>query len=248
MRRVALITGVAGGIGRATATVFAHAGWRVIGVDRRPPRRLAGVARLVRGDVADATFVDELFRDVVAGEGRLDALVNNAAIQVCAPALETSLTQWDETMATNVRAAFSTAQHAHPFLRAARGAIVNVSSVHALATSVGLTAYAASKGALVALTRSLALEFAPDGIRVNAVLPGAVDTPMLRAGLARGGRRGSAAMRLRLLAQRHALARVGRPAEIGATILFLADRDRASFITGTALVTDGGAMARLSTE
>src|SRR3970040_406688 len=99
--------------------------------------------------------------------------------------------EWDAVMASNLRSAYLMARHAHPLLRITRGAIVNVSSVHAIATSVDVAAYAASKGGLVALTRAMAIEFAPDGIRVNAVLPGAVDTPMLRAGLGRGHLNGS---------------------------------------------------------
>ena len=129
------------------------------------------------------------------------------------------------------------------------GAIVNVSSVHAVATSANISAYAASKGGLLALTRAMAIEFAPDNIRVNAILPGAVDTPMLRAGLDRdhaGG--GSMLDRLENLARKTVNGRIGRPEEIAHTIYFLADNAQSSFMTGQALIVDGGATARLSTE
>jgi NAD(P)-dependent dehydrogenase (short-subunit alcohol dehydrogenase family) len=130
-----------------------------------------------------------------------------------------------------------------------RGSIVNVSSVHAIATSEGIAAYAASKGAIVALTRALALEFGRNKVRVNAVLPGAVDTPMLRAGLTRGHLKGKNASQLiRALGSKHVMGQVGAPEEIAEGILFLADPARSSFMTGQSLVIDGGATARLSTE
>jgi NAD(P)-dependent dehydrogenase (short-subunit alcohol dehydrogenase family) len=180
---------------------------------------------------------------------RLDALVNNAAIQTAKPLADMSVDEWDEVMASNLRSVYLTARHALPLISTARGAIVNVSSVHAVATSVGISAYAASKGGLVALTRAMAIEFAPAGIRVNAVLPGAVDTPMLRDGLRRGLLSGdSPEDRLAELGRRTPLGRVGRPEEIAQCILFLADGTRSSFVTGQTLIVDGGATAHLSTE
>ncbi len=126
---------------------------------------------------------------------------------------------------------------------------MNVSSVHAIATSVGIAAYAASKGALLAMTRGVALELAADHIRVNAVLPGAIDTPMLHAGLSRGHVEGRSVEELiRGLGKKHVMGRVGQPEEIGRTILFLADNDQSSFMTGQSIVVDGGATALLSTE
>jgi NAD(P)-dependent dehydrogenase (short-subunit alcohol dehydrogenase family) len=116
-------------------------------------------------------------------------------------------------------------------------------------TSANIAAYAASKGGLLALTRALAIEFAPDNIRVNAILPGAVDTPMLRAGLGRGhAGHGDMQDRLDNLARRTVNGRIGQPAEIAHAIYFLVDEEQSSFMTGQALVVDGGATARLSTE
>ena len=121
--------------------------------------------------------------------------------------------------------------------------------MHAIATSANIAAYAASKGGLLALTRAVAIEFAPDNIRCNAILPGAVDTPMLHAGLSRDHVTGaSLEERITDLGNRTVMGRVGRPAEIAQTIVFLADNTRASFVTGQALIVDGGATARLSTE
>jgi NAD(P)-dependent dehydrogenase (short-subunit alcohol dehydrogenase family) len=153
-------------------------------------------------------------------------------------------------MATNLRSVFLSSKLAHPLLKASgKSAIVNVSSVHAVATSANIAAYAASKGGLLALTRAMAIEFARDDIRVNAILPGAVDTPMLHEGLSRG-HLGSRSLQEQLneLASRTVIGRVGEPDEIARSIYFLADHDLSSFMTGQALIVDGGATARLSTE
>ena len=183
MKRVVLLTGAAGGIGAASAEAFLGSGWSVVGVDLSPlPSHLSAVDA-VQADLAQAEATDAVLDHVEKTYGRLDALVNNAAILVPKTAADTSREEWDLTFATNVRPAFLAVRRARPMLSISAGAIVNVSSVHAIATSPGLAAYAASKGALLALTRALALELAPDGIRVNAVLPGAIDTGMLRMGL-----------------------------------------------------------------
>jgi NAD(P)-dependent dehydrogenase (short-subunit alcohol dehydrogenase family) len=243
--RTVFITGVLGGIGAATAEVFRAAGWRVTGMDRRDPDgALPTTDAFLRADVGDAS-VGAPVEDFLSSLDGLEAVVNNAAAQIEKPLVTMTDEEWDTIMATNVRAAFIVSRAAHPHLAKTSGAIVNVASVHAVATSPGLAAYAASKGALVALTRSSALEFAADGIRVNAVLPGAVDTPMLQAGLRRWPDADVARTRL---ANSTPLRRIADPAEIGRTILFLADGQQSSFITGQALIADGGALARLSTE
>jgi NAD(P)-dependent dehydrogenase (short-subunit alcohol dehydrogenase family) len=158
--------------------------------------------------------------------------------------------EWDAVMASNLRSVFLAAKLAYPLLEAkGGGAIVNVSSVHAVATSKDISAYAASKGGLLALTRAMAIEFAPVNVRVNAILPGAVDTPMLRAGLGRdhaGG--GSIDQRLENLARNTVSGKIGKPEEIANAIYFLSDSNQSSFMTGQALIVDGGATARLSTE
>ena len=179
----------------------------------------------------------------------LDALINNAAVQVAKPLVDTTVEEWDAVMASNLRSVFLFSKLAYPLLKANGGAVVNISSVHAIQTSANIAAYAASKGGMLALTRAMAIEFAVDNIRVNAVLPGAVDTPMLRAGLGRGHLGGSDVQeRLDNLARKTVNGRVGTPAEIAHAIYFLADNEQSSFMTGQALVIDGGATARLSTE
>ncbi len=246
-----LITGAAGGIGRATVSLFAQKGWQVIGVDRAqfgagfPENGL-----YIQADISIGENLDLIFAQARQFTSSLNALVNNAALQIAKPLLETSVEEWDAVMASNLRSVFLGARLAHPLLKAAGGgAIVNVSSVHAVATSANIAAYAASKGGLLAFTRAVAIEFAPDNIRANAVLPGAVDTPMLRAGLGRGHVHGSDILeRLDNLARKTVNGRVGLPEEIAHAIYFLADETQSSFMTGQALIVDGGATARLSTE
>jgi NAD(P)-dependent dehydrogenase (short-subunit alcohol dehydrogenase family) len=246
-----LITGAGGGIGRATVALFAQKGWRVIGVDRHPfgggfPEN----GRFIQADISQAESTEQIFEQARDFSPTLDALVNNAAVQVAKPLVETTVEEWDAVMASNLRSVFLFVKLAHPLFKAAgSGAIVNVSSVHAVQTSANIAAYAASKGGLLALTRAMAIEFAPDNIRVNAILPGAVDTPMLRAGLDRGHVSGADIQtRLDNLARKTVNGRVGRPEEIASAIYFLADNDQSSFMTGQALIVDGGATARLSTE
>jgi NAD(P)-dependent dehydrogenase (short-subunit alcohol dehydrogenase family) len=242
------VTGVLGGIGRATASCFAQAGWRVFGVDIAPGEAPDGVERFWQADLSlpgeNASVFDGL--GPIVG-GCLDALVNNAAIQVVKPLLETTIEDWDRVIGANLRSVFLSTRNAHPLLVASRGAVVNVSSVHALATSTNNVAYAASKGGVLAMTRALAIELAPAGVRVNAILPGAVDTGMLRAGISRS-RPDSVEAGLEALAARTVLGRIGTPDEIARAILFLADSGQSSFMTGQALVVDGGATCRLSTE
>lgn len=249
-KRCVLITGAAGGIGRATVALFAQRGWRVIGVDRAEfGEGFPGPGLFIRSDIALPEDLQTIFDQTNSYSKDLDCLVNNAGTQIAKPLIETSVEEWDAVMASNLRSVFLAARLAHPLLEKRGGSIVNVSSVHAIQTSANIAAYAASKGGLLALTRAMAIEFAPDNIRVNAILPGAVDTPMLRAGLGRGhAGHGDVNQRLENLARRTVNGRVGTPEEIAKAIYFLADNEQSSFMTGQAMVVDGGATARLSTE
>ena len=240
--RVVLITGAAGGIGRATVQLFAAKGWKVIGVDRAAfGENFPENGAFIQKDIAEPENLEAIYEEVKRYTDTLDAVVNNAALQVVKPLVETTVAEWDAVMASNLRSVFLGARLAHPLLKnKGGGAIVNVSSVHAIATSPGVSSYAASKGGLLALTRSMAIEFAEDNIRVNAILPGAVDTPMLTAHLDKE--------RLENLARKTVNGRVGKPSELAHAIYFLADDEQSSFITGTSLLVDGGATAKLSTE
>ena len=250
-QKILLITGAAGGIGRATVRYFIEKGWNVIGIDRQEyGEPFPDNGLFIKANISDPDDMDMIFEKSCDFTQVLNAMVNNAAVQVAKPLLETTVQEWDEVMASNLRSAFLGARLAHPLLiRAGGGAIVNVSSVHAVATSANISAYAASKGGLLALTRAMAIEFARDNIRVNAILPGAVDTPMLRAGLQRGHLGGvDIKERLKNLAQKTVNGRVGKPEEIAHAIYFLVDDEQSSFMTGQGLIVDGGATARLSTE
>lgn len=249
--KTVLITGAGGGIGRACVRHFAEKGWRVIGVDRADfGADFPANGHFIRADISIPDSVETIFQQAKEFSPTLDVLVNNAAVQVAKPLIETTVEEWDAVMASNLRSAFLFVKLAHSLMKAAGGgAVVNVSSVHAIQTSANIAAYAASKGGLLALTRAMAIEFAPDNIRVNAILPGAVDTPMLRAGLGRGHvGHGDMQERLDNLARKTVNGKVGEPAEIAHAIYFLADNEQSSFMTGQALVVDGGATARLSTE
>lgn len=249
-QKTVLITGAAGGIGRATVSLFTQKGWRVIGVDRSEfGAGFPESGLFIQFDISRPEDMEIIFKKAHQFTDGLYGLVNNAAVQVAKPIMDTTVEEWDAVMASNLRSVFLGVKLAYPLLKANGGAVVNVSSVHAIQTSANIAAYAASKGGLLALTRAMAIEFAPDNIRVNAILPGAVDTPMLRAGLGRGHvGHGDVQERLDNLARKTVSGKVGKPEEIAQAIYFLADNEQSSFMTGQALVVDGGATARLSTE
>ncbi len=237
-----VITGIAGGIGGAAAAAFRSAGWLVAGIDVSEARD-TGDGDFLRLDIG-VPDAERHVRGYLASLGSVDAVVNAAGIQNTAAALDTADDEWSRIMDVNARGALWTSRAAHPWLERSRGSVVNVSSVHAIATTRDAAAYAASKAALVSLTRSLALEWAPT-IRVNCVLPGAIDTPMLAEGLKRAG--SPAADGRRALAAGIPLRRVGQPDEVAQSIMFLADGARSSFVTGQTLVVDGGVLASLGT-
>jgi len=241
-----LITGVGGGIGRATAAAFSQAGWTVIGTDHVEPAEDLHVDRFHHADVGRDGGVDALVEEL-ALDG-LDGLVNNAAVQVDAALVATTDETWKLVMNTNLRAMFQLIRGLHGPLAARRGSIVNVSSVHAVATSGNVAAYAVSKGAVAALTRTAAIELAAVGVRCNAVLPGAVMTPMLQAGLSRRPHPQGADGNLDALVARTPLGFVATPEQIAPSILFLADSRLSPYTTGQTLIVDGGATVHLSTE
>jgi NAD(P)-dependent dehydrogenase (short-subunit alcohol dehydrogenase family) len=234
MTRVVVVTGAAGGIGSATCNLLERYGWHVIPMDRRPVDH----PNAVQVDIANAGAVT----DALSALPRVDALVNNAAVQLYKSLLDTTVDEWDAIAAVNIRGAFVCLKAVHDQLVATRGAVVNVGSVHSTATSHSIAAYAATKGGLSSFTRAAAIEMAPLGVRVNAVLPGAVDTLALREGFSR-----QAGAERKLIAQTP-LGRIGDPYDIAHATAFLLDGDRSGFITGQELIIDGGAIARLSTE
>ncbi len=250
MERIVFITGVFGGIGYETAKVFKKNGWIVTGMDKFAGKDSEhAIDHVLNLDCSVAENVVAAKELIEKEYGRLDCLVNNSALQVCESIDDTTEEQWDAVFRNNIRANYLFIKHMHRLLKVNGGSVVNISSVHAMATSKNISAYAASKGAILAFTRSTALEFADDNIRVNAVLPGAVNTNMLRAGLERGNFGGeSIETRIDNLGRKTPSKKVGLPEEIAKVIYFLGDNEWSSYITGQSLVADGGGLAQLSTE
>jgi len=250
-KRFVVITGASKGIGRAAWEYFSQNDWFVIGVGRSPFRGdIPGEGHFIQADVSFEKDWQKIENEISGITDHLDAVINNAAIQITKPIVETSVEEWDQVINANLRSVFLSVKLLHPLLKAGKGgAIVNVSSIHAVATSKDIAAYAASKGGMLALTRALAIELAGDNIRVNTLLPGAVDTEMLRDGLNRGhAGDGTIDDRLEILASKTVSGKIGTPEEIARAIYFLAAQEESSFITGQPLIIDGGATARLSTE
>jgi len=234
----AIITGASGGIGSALAHAFCDAGWSTVGIDLRPEPK-ANCDRFHLGSVSDPALAERVLEHLRSAGATQCCLINNAARMHSKPLVETTRSDWDEVMGTNLTAVFTLTKALLPVLEG--GSILNIASVHARATSVGAAVYAASKGGVVALTKGLALELAEHGVRVNAILPGAVGTNMLRSSA-------SDEIALQKLQDRTPLRRIGEPEDIAHLALFLADRVRAANITGQEFVCDGGALARLATE
>jgi NAD(P)-dependent dehydrogenase (short-subunit alcohol dehydrogenase family) len=240
-KRVALITGALGGIGQALCSEFRRDGYYVIGTDRRDGE--CDCDHFIRRDIRDI-YADPQIRSSIVDEVRerfgtvgLSVLVNNAAIQLLGDTEAVTVEDWDVTLQTNLVSPFLLVQSLLPDLERASGSVVNIASIHAVATKPGFVAYATSKAALVGLTRALAVDLGPR-VRVNAINPAATATPMLLAGF-EGKPKEFAA-----LAQKHPLGRIADPKEVARVALFLASGD-ASFVTGATLHMDGGIGARL---
>jgi len=244
--RVGIVTGAASGIGRATAELFAREGARVALVDldgdglesvARVISGGGGVARAHPADVADERAAEQTVAAVLREWGPVDALVTCAAVSIGGDALGTTPEVWDRTFRVNVRGTFLWIRAVlPPMIERRRGSIVTVASQLAIAGGRGNVSYIAGKGAVISLARTVALEQAASGIRVNVLVPGAIETPLLERSMARAPDPEAARRDRRA---RHPMGRFGTAAEVARAALFLASED-SSFTTGSLLTVDGG--------
>lgn len=246
--KVAVVTGGGSGIGRAAATLFAREGAALAVLDvnanaaAETAKQIAeagGTALAVAADIADRAAVDGAFTEVMSEYGRVDVLYNNAGVNSKGSVIDATEDDWDRSFAVNAKGTFLCSQAAAASMVATRGgSIINQGSVAALVGIANFASYCAAKGAVVALTRSMSVDLAPRGVRVNVICPGTVYTPLMEPMLtARGG--GDLAAGLALTVAKYPIGRLGTPEEIAAVALFLASDD-SSFLTGSVIAADGG--------
>ncbi|GBC68406.1 Dihydroanticapsin 7-dehydrogenase [archaeon HR01] len=248
--KVAAVTGAGSGIGRAIARLFAKEGASVGVIDCVKEaggkvvdeiRAEGGEAIFVEADVSRVPHTERMIRTIVDNFGSLNILVNNAGVELVRHTWETTEDEWNRVIDVNLKGVFFSSKAAIPEItRSGGGSIINISSVNAVNGLPDLVAYSASKGGVLAMTIAMAKELAPRNIRVNAILPGAVDTPMLRVYL---DAQPDPAKALEEMIDRHLIRRVGRPEDIAKAALYLASDD-AEWVTGIALVVDGGYLIR----
>ena len=243
-RRVVIVTGAGSGMGKESALLFARQGDCVVVNSQSDSGQAVcdeilaqgGSAAFVRGDVSGEETAKALVRCAVERFGRIDVLVNAAGIVTSGTVESLSAEEWDRTMAVNVRSVFLLAKHALPSLRESRGCIVSIASVIATKGTPDRAVYAASKGAVISLSRTMAREYAADGIRVNCVSPGAVRSESFEKRFLSGPNGEEV---LREMSNRQPLGRIGTPQEVAQAVVYLAS-PAAGYITGQNLVMDGG--------
>ncbi len=243
--KVEIITGASSGMGRAAAILFAKEGAKVVGADINEVdgnktveeiRSSGGEAIFVKCDISRPEDAENLAREAVRAFGRIDGLYNNAGINPIGDVLETSIEVWDRTLNINLKGMFLVSKAALPELIKSKGAIVNTSSGDFTLTWFREAAYVASKGGVVGLTKSMAVDFAKYGVRVNTILPGTVLTPLTLKAAEDLGNKDAA---MKHMTSVHPIGRLAQPEEIVKVALFLLSDD-ASFVTGASIPVDGG--------
>jgi NAD(P)-dependent dehydrogenase (short-subunit alcohol dehydrogenase family) len=240
--RVVVVTGASRGVGRRSVELFLDEGAQVVAADRLGDElrsafgQQADRVECVEADLVEVGSCEAVIDAAVQRFGRLDVVFNNAGITIRRPAETTSDELWEHIIDTDLRSVFYCCRAAIPHLKGQRGAIVNNASINAIRGNLDLAAYSAAKGGVVAMTRALATELAPAGVRVNALCPGTIDTPMNDQYLAQVDDRDAA---LKMLIAKHPLGRLATADDVARAAVFLASDD-AAFITGVALPVDGG--------
>lgn len=242
--KVAVVTGAKAGIGFATAARFAAEGARVVVADVRDAQeevdrltRRGADARFIQVDVSSESQAASLIEQTVAVYGRIDIMVNNAGIELAKKISDTAETEWDRLMDINLKGVFLCSKAVIPVMRHRRtGVIINVASELGLVGGSEIAAYSASKGGVVQLTKSMAIDHATDGIRVNCVAPGPVATPLLESIIASAA---DPEQERRSIVEKTILKRLAKPEEVANVIVFVAS-DEASYMTGSVVVVDGG--------
>lgn len=248
--KVAIVTGAGSGIGAASAILFAEEGARVVVVDWNEDagaevvetiRAAGNQAVHCHADVSKAADAERMARTAVDTFGRLDVLFNNAAVQILGRLADTSEEEWDRLHSVNLKGVFLGCKYAIPVMvRGGGGSIINMASILGFVGDPDLAAYCAAKGGVIALTKATALGYGPDGIRVNCICPGDVDTPMVQDYF----NKDPDPERLRREVSNHyALRRIATPREVAQTAVFLAS-DASSFTTGAVMVVDGGVTSK----
>lgn len=251
--KVVVVTGGAKGIGRASALAFAREGGSVAvaDLDEKAGKEVVdaitqtgGKAIFVQGDIADEAYVKRLVGETAKAFGGIDVLHNNAGVVKYGTVVDMPTEDWDWILNINLRASFLTCKYCIPEMRKrGGGAIVNTASVQAFASQRTVAAYSASKGGIVSLTTTIALDHAPDNIRCNCIAPGSIQTPMLDMAADLFGA-GNPAKAIQDWGKMHPIGRVGTPEEVANLVLFLASAD-AAFITGACYRVDGGLLSTL---
>ncbi len=245
-KRVVLVTGANGGIGQAICKHFKQQNWFVIGLDITiSDESITLIDTYYIVDLTNSFEIQNMMLKVQNEYGRLDCIVNNAALQICKPIWEMSEYEWDKVMNCNVKAVFLLVKYGLELLKANRGNIINIGSVHSMASSDKIAAYACSKSAIVGLTRNLAIELGQFGIRVNCISPGAINTSMLMDGLKRNTDLPFIEV-LERFKSKHILGEIGEPEEIASMAYYICNYSK--FMTGGNVFVDGGVLSRLSTE
>ena len=248
--KVAVITGGNSGIGQATALLFAKEGAKIVIAARdeisgqdtiNRIRESGGQAIFVKTDVSNESDVKSLIAHAIVKYKKIDILFNNAGIELEKPVTETTSEEWDRVMDVNLKGVFLGCKYAIPYMiRQGGGSIISTASAAGIVGNPNLAAYCASKGGIVLLTKEMALDYAKNNIRVNCVCPGAIMTPMLQRFIEKSPEPEETK---RAMAEAHPLGRLGKPEEVANAVLFLASEE-SSFVTGHALLVDGGLTAQ----